>query len=58
LFDEDLALDFAGREIVMIIETDFADGHDFWMAACQRAQVVEVSGVTFAASCGWTPTVA
>ncbi len=54
---EDLALHFARREIVVVIEADLADGQHLRMRR-ELAELSKVSGVAFEASCGWTPMVA
>ena len=39
LLDEDFALDFARREIVVVVEADFAERHHFGMGG-QGAEIV------------------
>jgi hypothetical protein len=54
---EDRALHLARREIVVVIEPDFAHREHFGVGRSSRIRV-QVSGVALDASCGWTPMVA
>ena len=55
---EDRALHFARREIVMVIEADFAHGEHLWDESPSSRSRANVSSVAFDASCGCTPMVA
>ena len=58
LLDEDVALDFARREVVMIVEADFAERDHFGVLGQSRRDAGTFRRWLSLASCGWTPTVA